>query len=53
MQIGKMYRNVAVVQQKMYSYLTRFKTVAFHAKKLTHYDKGAPTMHVVCLRAVA
>ena len=27
-----------------YSYLTRFKNVAFHAKNLfTHYDERAPT----------
>ena len=40
---GKVYRNLAVVQQKIYSYLTRFKNVAFHANFFTHYDKGAPT----------
>ena len=44
MQTGKVYRNLAVVQQKIYSYLTRFKNVAFHAKHFfTHYDEGAPT----------
>ena len=44
MQTGKVYRNLAVVQQKIYSYLTRFKNVAFHAKHFfTHYDEAAPT----------
>ena len=39
-----MYRNLAIVQQKIDSYLTRFKNVAFHAKIFyTHYDEGAPT----------
>ena len=32
MYTAKVYRNIAVVQQKMYSYLMRFKNVAFHAK---------------------
>ena len=44
MKTGKVYRNLAVVEQKNYSYLTRFKNVAFHAKIFfTHYDEGAPT----------
>ena len=39
-----MYRNLAIVQQKIDWYLTRFKNVAFHAKNFyTHYDEGAPT----------
>ena len=51
MKTGKVYRNLAVVEQKNYSYLTRFKNVAFHAKIFfTHYDRGGPH-HVVCLRA--
>ena len=38
-----MYRNLAVVQQKIYSYLTRFKNVAFHAKFfLRTTTKGPP-----------
>ena len=32
MKTGKVYGKLAVVQQKIYSYLTRFKNVAFHAK---------------------
>ena len=43
MQTGIVYRNLAVVQEKTYSYLTRFKNVAFDANFFTHY--------VVCLRA--
>ena len=43
MSTGKVYRNIAVVQQKIYSYLTRFKNVAFHAKKfLRTTAKGPP-----------
>ena len=38
-----MYRNLAVVQQKIYSYLTRFKNVAFHAIfSLRTTTKGPP-----------
>ena len=58
---GKVYRNLAVVQQKIHSYLTRFKNVAFHANFFTHYDIYDKTLekkslslsfhHVVCLRA--
>ena len=43
MSTGKVYRNIAVVQQKIYSYLTRFKNVAFQAKKfLRTTTKGPP-----------
>ena len=38
-----MYKNLAVVQQKIYSYLTRFKNVAFYTNIFfAHYDKGPP-----------
>ena len=38
-----MYRNLAVVQQKIYSYLTRFKNVAFHANFFVRTTtKGPP-----------
>ena len=43
MQTGKVYRNLAVVQEKNYLYLTHFKNVAFHAIFFTHYDEGTPT----------
>ena len=43
MSTGKVYRNIAVVQQKIYSYLTRFKNVAFQAKNfLRTTTKGPP-----------
>ena len=43
MQTGKVYRNLAVVEQKFYSYLARFKNVAFHAKFfLRTTTKGPP-----------
>ena len=45
-----MYRKLAVVQQKKYSYLTRFKNVAFHAKFFYALRRRGPH-HVVCLRA--
>ena len=44
------YRNLAVVQQKIYSYLTRFKNVAFHANFFYALQQTGPH-HVVCLRA--
>ena len=40
MKTGKVYRNLAVVEQKNYSYLTRFKNVAFHANFLRTTTKG-------------
>ena len=43
MKTGKVFRNLAVVKQKNYSYLTRFKNVAFHAKIFLHtMTKGPP-----------
>ena len=45
-----MYRNLAVVQQKIYSYLTRLKNVAFHANFFYALRQRGPH-HVVCLRA--
>ena len=37
------HRTLAIVQQKMYSYLTRFKNVAFHVKIfLRTTAKGPP-----------
>ena len=45
-----MYKNLAVVQQKIYSYLTRFKNVAFHANFFYALRQRGPH-HVVCLRA--
>ena len=44
---GKVYRNIAVVQQKMYSYLTRFKNVAFHAKIFLRTTMKGPPPHCV------
>ena len=45
-----MYRNLAVVQQKIYSFLTRFKNVVFHANFLYALRQWGPH-HVVCLEA--
>ena len=43
MSTGKVYRNIAVVEQKIYSYLTRFKNVVFYAKFfLRTTTKGPP-----------
>ena len=39
-----MYRNLAVVQQKIYSYLTRFKNVAFTLIFLRTTTKGPPPL---------
>ena len=38
---------IAVVQQKMYSYLTRFKNVAFHAKIFLLTTTKGPPPHCV------
>ena len=35
----------------MYSYLTRFKNVAFHAKNFLRTTNKLGASHVVCLRA--
>ena len=45
-----MYRNLAVVQQKIYSYLTHFKNVAYLEKIFYALRQSGPH-HVVCLRA--
>ena len=50
MQTGKVYRNLAVVQQKMYSYLTRFKTSLF-TLRFFYSLRRRRLHHVVCLRA--
>ena len=50
MKTGKVYRNLVVVEQKMYSYLTRFKNVSFHVKIFYALRQRGPH-HVVCLRA--
>ena len=43
MKTGKVYRNLAVVEQKNYSYLTRFKTSLFTLKFFLHTTtKGPP-----------
>ena len=44
MQTGELYRNLAIVQQKMYSYLTYFKNIAFHAKIFYALRRRAPTI---------
>ena len=51
METGKVYRNLAVVEQKNYSYLTRFKNVAFHDKIFFYALRRRGPHHVVCLRA--
>ena len=51
MQTGKVYRNIAVVQQKIYSYLTGFKNVAFHAK-FFYALRRRDSHHVVCRRVL-
>ena len=47
---GKVHKNLAIVQQKKYLYLTRFKNVAFHAKFFYALRRRGPH-HVICLRA--
>ena len=37
---GKVYRNLAIVQQKIYLYYTRLKNVVFTLIFCTHYDQG-------------